>query len=238
MISLIVSFMVSVVVAVSFVSSGISPDSIDIPNISIAEPSFGDSGITVPVVDAASLEAPKDLKAENKDGGICLTWTPVENASNYAVYRGENKDELEQISAIISEDDNTASCIDKEGIMPGVIYSYYVAPYAYNGTYDEEGPASEIVSMAYLDTPVFDDPVYKDGKIYLSWSGVEGASSYRVYYKVDGGDQIKEIATESNFVIEDVKSGSEYDIHVRASLKDGDVHYKSGPSEHKTVEAK
>ncbi|MBQ1507497.1 MAG: CHAP domain-containing protein, partial [Ruminococcus sp.] len=74
---------------------------------------------------------------------------------------------------------------------------------------------------ANLDTPKIKSSENTEAGIKLSWSAVEGASKYRVFYKSGSGWRALGDTDGTSFVDDDVRSGNSYTYTVRCLSADG-----------------
>ena len=148
-----------------------------------------------------------------------LTWKPLDYAQRYAVYRKNSGNRWEKI-ADLSKD--SLSYVDTE-LKTGNSYTYTVRAYRVNsdgvkkiGGYDKTGVTGRVtplrpqlgsvVSVAY-------------DQLKVTWKKTGGATGYRVYRKVRGGNfsRIKTVdANTTSYVDNTAKTGTEYVYTVRA----------------------
>lgn len=112
------------------------------------------------------------LKAENAYGGVKITWKPVENATDYIVYRkAEGAKKWTSVGSTAA-----TSYLDKTA-QNQVKYTYTVR--ARNalglGGFDKNG-----VSTKYIAAPTVKNANTSSG-IQVSWTTVQGATGYTVY---------------------------------------------------------
>ncbi len=74
---------------------------------------------------------------------------------------------------------------------------------------------------AHLATPKITSSQNTDKGIKLSWSAIDGASQYRVFYKGSNGWKAMGDTDQTSYVDEDVRSGGSYTYTVRCLSADG-----------------
>ncbi len=123
-----------------------------------------------------TLEAPA-VNGSNvaSSGKIKLTWNAVENAEKYVVYRSTSKTGTYSKMYTTSKTSYTNT-----NAKPGKYYYYYVVAVDANGVVSEK---SNIAGRTcdYARPAVTASNVASTGKVKLTWSAVEGATSYKVY---------------------------------------------------------
>lgn len=165
------------------------------------------------------LSCPKITEVYNNIVGICITWTPIDDAGAYQVLRKEvggkkwtvvanNVTKNSYIDADVFSDETytyTVNAIMKDGGMSG---------YAENGT-----------TYKFLDTPDIEGIANVSGGVQLEWSTVDGATAYRVFRKTSntGWVVLNDVETTS-FIDKTASAGVEYTYTVKAV----DGAYESG----------
>lgn len=152
------------------------------------------------------IAAPVLLSATGTDNGIRISWQASPGADKYRVfYRGRN-------GWTRMADTTETSYLDEE-VNSGVSYTYTVrcmnAAGDYISAYDSEG-----IKGKYLQAPDFSVSNGTDG-VDISWSAVEGAEKYRIYYYGSRGWTRMVDTTDSFYVDTDVESGYNYTYTVR-----------------------
>ncbi|MHA1821217.1 MAG: fibronectin type III domain-containing protein, partial [Promethearchaeota archaeon] len=116
----------------------------------------------------------------NTDGNITLSWSSVEGASSYLVYRDTKCiTDISNLTAIIEISGTT---YNDTGLMNGTYY-YVIVAKGSGGSSNISNCESVTVAIS-LASPILDKIVPNpdtDGNITLQWSSVEGANSYLVY---------------------------------------------------------
>ena len=135
--------------------------------------------------------APTKITLTNDDGKVIVTWSKVEGATAYRVYRRtvdadgdvSKWEPFKKITSTTYEDKTTKS---------GIKYEYAIR--TYSGDY-----VSELYSekeIVYLDIPEFEVEATVKG-VKISWDKVAGATGYKIYRKVKGGSW-KTVTTTSS----------------------------------------
>ena len=153
---------------------------------------------------------PTLISAENADNGIKVSWKSVPNADAYYIYRKTSGTSWEKIGSTVS-----TNYTDNSSLSNGTKYIYTVR--AYEGSnrswYDKNG-----VSEVRIDTPVLISAENNSTAITVKWKAVKGATSYRLYRKVN--DSSWEVITNTSSISYTDKSslsnGMEYIYTVRA----------------------
>ena len=162
------------------------------------------------------------VKATNANGGVNVTFTAAENATEYEIYRSLNGGALEKIGTT-----SELSYLDKTAIS-GKTYTYKVL--AKNSS--SQGNYSSGATVTYLAMPTVTVEISKTG-FNVKWSRVDGVSGYRIYRaenvngKWSNWEKIKdEKASVLSFADKNVKAGGVYKYTVRALNSDGISDYK------------
>lgn len=136
-------------------------------------------GVAVIANAGIGMTAPAEVKAKNGDEGVLITWSAVEGADGYIIYRealeGGGKDKLAKIEA-----DEGESFCDTEA-KGGKEYNYTVK--AYNGM--RKSRKSEDSSITYLSKPVIKYATPGVDCVELVWHISHGADGYVVYKRVE-----------------------------------------------------
>ena len=128
---------------------------------------YGAASATVSAIPKAA--APANIKAVAGAGKVTLTWNAVSGATKYKIRRhnGTSWSDLKIVS--------DTTYIDTV-VTNGTTYKYSV--YAYVG--NAYGVASEIVSAKPMAAPTNVKATATSGKITVTWTGVSGATKYKV----------------------------------------------------------
>lgn len=147
------------------------------------------NGITFKVY----LTTPVLKSAKNAVGGVNVSWTPVENAVGYNIYRKNVKGKWKLIAYVSGE--KTKKYLDATAVN-ATDYVYTVRAKAGNfiSGYDKKG-----VAVHYVATPIVTLSNTKNG-VQIKWTKNDKATSYRVYKKVNGATKWAKIKTVKNNV--------------------------------------
>lgn len=185
------------------------------------------------------MVAPSKITLKNEDGKVVVSWSKVEGATAYRVYR-----RIIDTDGYVCEWEPfkkiTATSYEDKTAKSGVEYEYAVRVYSDDGNsdlYSEKG-------IVYLDVPEFSVKATTSG-VSISWDKVDGATGYKIFRKVKGG-KWKTIKTTSakttSYTDKDATSGkkiyyavkaingsyiSEYDTHTVTYIKTPTVSIKN-----------
>ena len=174
-------------------------------------------GIAVIANAGIGIAAPDEIKVDNGDEGVLVTWSAVENADGYIIYRkaleGGGKDKLAKIKA-----DEGQSFCDSEA-KSGTEYEYTVK--AYDGM--RKSRKTEAATIAYLSKPCIKYATPGLDCVEVVWNISHGADGYVVYKKAE--DKIVKLAdiqcdTICAFNDKDVCEGESYEYTVVAHKGD------------------
>ena len=167
------------------------------------------TGLAAESVDSR-LTPPGNVSAFPGNGRVKLTWSPVDGADGYRVYRAVNG--VWQQTPIAS---TTATSHTSSSLVNGTSYSFTVAAFTKVGA----GPSSLSVTVTPLASPQAITSTAGDRRINLKWEPTAGATSYVVYRKMSGEPEFQEIAvgvTAPVFVDFNLSPGTRYQYQVRA----------------------
>ncbi len=168
------------------------------------------------------LETPSSFTATNKTDGVEVKWAPVKNAKTYRVYRRVPGGSWELIKIV-----KTNSYLDKAP-SSGKDYSYTVK--AVNDQYLSHYSADG-VSIKRLSNPTNMKTANRSDGVFLTWSGVSGAKSYRVYRRGAGESwQLLKVVTNKYYLDKTAKKNTTYRYTVRAvNGSTRSYYYSDGP---------
>lgn len=168
---------------------------------------------TVPVSFAAeTLSAPEiKLTSIPSTGKIKVSWTKVDGADRYEVYRADSrKGEYKLLKT------NTSLKFTNTGAEAGKTYFYKVRAVAKDGT---EGAFSTVkYRTCDLARPDVTTSLSTKGYPKLVWKAVENATAYEVYRTTDKFGTYKLIKTteKTSFINTSAKNGRTYYYYVKA----------------------
>ncbi len=172
---------------------------------------------SVSFTEASSCGDIKTITAVNAKGGVKVTYSAADNATEYEIYRSTNGAAAVKIATTSSLEylDTTAKS--------NTTYTYKVR--GINSSV--QGNFSGVKTVKYLAMPVTTAKVTKTG-FTVSWNKVDGASTYRIYRaqyangKWSAWAKISDQkASVSSFADKDVKAGGVYKYTVRALASGG-----------------
>ena len=169
-------------------------------------------------------ERPTILSLENVPSGVSLTWTEVDAASGYYIYRSGLK--IQTVS------DKSVTCYTDTGAdEPGAMYTYQVSAYVDAGDFAYVRSASDERATYYVpQVTVIAVTARPDGE-YVEWSPVSGISGYRL---LRGSEVVLTITdhTVSSHLDTDARTcGGEYGYTVEAYLDTDAGEVSGAPSE-------
>ena len=147
--------------------------------------------VSVAVPGAEQLLPPSNFKApiEEDDGQFyaIMTWDVVEGASNYSIQLCTDGESWEDWQT--TESGGRQQMTIK---LPGGDYWFRIRSNGDNSSYKTSvysDPIKVVFPAQRLDTPEILETYYNDeGKIFVEWEEVYGASSYEVRYSPDAGE--------------------------------------------------
>ena len=169
-------------------------------------------GYFKPGVTHQYISAP-DFSLTRNEHSITVSWDEVEGAELYRVYTlGENG--WKRIT------DTTDTSYEDTSVVSGNTYSYTVRCLNADAT-EFTSSYREGKSAKFVETPYVSSVENTTEGVEIKWTGGDGATKYRVYYKTsDGWYNIGETA-EKTFVHTAAQSGKTYTYTVRCINEDG-----------------
>jgi len=155
---------------------------------------------------SAPAAAPELSVGDTTSTSIALSWTAVDDATGYALYRGDDQDPIYSGEALSYTD---------VGLNPETEYCYTIEASNEVGA----GPRSEPLVCATtaeaseLGTPTLEISNFTANSISLRWSRVENADRYDLFHKMDD---------ETSFIALETVSGTAYG---HTGLEPGHHHY-------------
>ena len=175
--------------------------------------------------------APSSLKSQIINKNIRLTWSHVERAAGYYIYRNNKK-----IATVNGE--YSLDYTDMIGKLNGTKYLFKVAAFAETG----KGADSKTITVFSISNPAFSKiSNVKGRKISASWTKSSGSTGYELQYSQTnifglGSKTILINKSESvSKTISGLTKGKTYSIRVRAYKKNGGSKYVSSWSEIRRV---
>jgi len=169
------------------------------------------------------MAAPTGLAAQALTSkSVKLTWTPLNNATGYDVYRSEDGTDFQFVKTV-----SNASFTD-EGLKPGTKYWYRII--AKKSSPANESEKSKAVNVTTLKA---DEPPEKPtgltvvnetgDSVSVKWDKSTDADSYRISIHKKGGEEGKPIDTEMvSHVFEGLEADTEYVITLVAVNEKGE----------------
>jgi fibronectin type 3 domain-containing protein len=156
------------------------------------------------------LPAPTQVAVSMATSSISLTWSAVENATSYKVYRSSALDGQDEFLETVSASPYTGS----ETLSPGT--SYYYKVQALNA--ERESPLSTAAAVMILPSVQGLAAQVKDAaSISLSWSAVEGAAEYKVYRSSGQSyEPLKTVSGLTTYTDESPSVGTGYTYKIQA----------------------
>ncbi|MBR2028085.1 MAG: C40 family peptidase [Oscillospiraceae bacterium] len=177
------------------------------------------------------LPSPTGLTLSNigKTGKIQLKWSPVEDASEYAVYRSETGEEGS--FTFLSGTEKTS--FTDSTALAGSTYHYKVTAVHSNAEAESAFSAAE-KQVCILAKPVISN-LYRNasGVAVMEWTAVEGASVYEIYRSTTGEDGSFKLLSETAsaaFADENASTDKIYYYKVKAIHSDKDANSKLSDS--------
>ncbi len=125
---------------------------------------------------ATVLTAPGLNDSAIGDAGLYLYWNSIPGATSYSVYRADSSSGTKKLLTTTA---NT-NYIDSTAVS-GKTYYYYVTAFSSNTNVRSAFSTARKITMTKISTPSLTDTCIGDAGLYLYWSSVPGATSYRIY---------------------------------------------------------
>ena len=176
------------------------------------------------------LLAPKILSCySNVQTSVKVTWTPVNGADGYQIWRTTTPENEESWETIKTIKDGATDYYTNKNLTKGVTYYYAVRAYME----DEAGQKvySAFSEMSYMPAAVVWNAPYSNStfRIRLRWNEIDGAIGYQIWRQDEGGEWkvAKTIGYKNKDVNDDqgattaysnvsLKSGARYTYKMRA----------------------
>ncbi|MBA4686392.1 MAG: N-acetylmuramoyl-L-alanine amidase [Candidatus Galacturonibacter soehngenii] len=191
---------------------------------------------TVPAQQASVVapEIPTNVSVSvNNYNSIKITWSTASGAKGYIVERIQT-----DTNTVLELTKTTATSYDDtNNIIVGKEYRYRVYAYTTDdaGTVYKSAPSSEVAVKTTIDNPQNLTATQSSAtSIKLTWSGVEGATDYKIYRAAkNGAYKLIETTTSTSYKDSSLKKGTKYSYKVTAVSGD----YESGDSNKATLYA-
>ena len=158
--------------------------------------------------------APASVGAAGHNARVSLTWSAVDGAFGYRIFRRSGTGENTLVASV------SRTFHTNTGLVNGTMYSYTVAAFNRGGM----GPVSSEVSAMPLAPPTGVTATAGDTQIALSWQASAGASAYDVYRKTSTTNTfaiVAEAVTGLTLVDTGLTNGTRYYYRVRARANGG-----------------
>jgi fibronectin type 3 domain-containing protein len=171
---------------------------------------------------SGGLSAPTNLTATPSGSGISLTWTGVDGASSYKVYRSTSPNGSYtriKTNIIISD----TFCTDSDLLSAGTYYYKVSAVSAASIESPQSSPASATVSGSLSAPTGLSVRRLGDGGARLSWTSVSNASSYKIYHSTSASGTYDPLDTISGLSYDNsgLTPGTSYYYKVSAISSSG-----------------
>ena len=160
-------------------------------------------------VSPEGADKPVITSAEAGDKSVKLTWDGVDTAEKYAVYY-----KLDGKWTCYGY--TTDLAMNVTGLTNGSSYGFAVKAYV-NGAWTGVASSDIVyVSPKGADKPVITSAEAGDRSVKLTWSGVDSAERYGVYYYIGGKWSFAGHTTELTYEVSGLANGSRYGFAVKA----------------------
>ena len=155
------------------------------------------------------------LTAALSSGSVKLSWTAVEGATKYQLYRSTDGESFKLYDTVSKTSYSSSS------VTAGTTYYYKVAAVKTIGETDWAGNASAVKSVTVLAAPVL-TAASEDGAVLLSWEAADGAAKYQVYRSTDNKTFTRlSTVTDTSYTDSSVTAGAKYYYKVNAVDENG-----------------
>ena len=154
------------------------------------------------------ISAPKITKAESVNGGVKISWNKSNGAEKYRIYYKGSKGWTRLA-------DTTSTAYTDKAVSSGKNYTYTVRCISADAKRFTSGYDSKGKSVKYISAPKITKAESVNGGVKLTWSKVNGAEKYRVYYKGSKGWTRLADTISTSYTDSKVSSGKTYTYTVR-----------------------
>ena len=156
----------------------------------------------------ANLAKPKLVSASSVYKGVLFKWDSVKGAEKYRVFRNEGAGWKKVV------DTTATSCTDSK-VVSGKSYTYTVRCIDASGKNYRSGYDAKGLTIKYVATPKFSALTNTAAGVKLSWSKVNGASQYRIFYKDGSSWQTVTTTSSTSYLDKDLSSGESRTYTIR-----------------------
>jgi len=158
--------------------------------------------------------APANVSAVSGNAKVTVSWSRVEGATGYRVFRGANG-----VWGIAPVATTTGTMHTSHNLANGTTYSFTVAAYTNGGN----GPLSPAVIATPLAPPTAVTATVGDQRVTLNWQPSVGATSYTIYRRLASEVAYSPLATgvvAPPFADLGLTNGTRYYYQLRAFTAD------------------
>lgn len=152
----------------------------------------------------------------NKYNSITITWSTASGAKGYIVERIQT--DTNKVTELTKTTANSYN--DTNNIIVGKEYRYRVYAYTYDdlGAIQKSAASAEVAIKTTIGNPQNLAATQSSStSVKLTWSGVEGAASYKVYRAAkDGAYKLVETTSSTSYKDSSLKTGTKYTYKVTA----------------------
>ena len=167
---------------------------------------------------------------------LTLSWTKVEGATRYIIYRKVKGGSYSKVLTLGGSDTSYTT----NSLTPNQYY-FIVKAARYDST-DRvmTNGSNEVEGVSVFDKPVVRVSKESDSTALISWDKVEGVNGYEVYRKTGSQSSYKKLKTlkECSYISKSLKMNGTYYYKVRGFKKEGDKKVYTAYSTAKTLRMK
>ena len=158
-----------------------------------------------------TLAKTKLKSVSNTASGIKVTWSKVNQASGYYIYRKTGTSKTWQKIATIKKG-STVSYVDKKSLVNGTQYTYMVK--AYKESSVGTGTTLKTVRLA---APVITSCTSRSRAITLKWKKSSNVTGYEIRYTIGSSSKTIRVKNKAavKSVIKNLKKGKTYTVRMR-----------------------
>lgn len=180
------------------------------------------------------IATPAGLTLSTQSGAITAKWAAVTGAEGYILYykKGQDSSNINDFQSDNIKAPTTT--VTHTGLKVDDLYTYKVQAYKTISGKIEYSPISTPQSISVgerLGTPQDLKATSKDGEIAISWSNVQGADGYTLWYRKQGSNDFTPVkVTKSPFNHTGLTNGDVYEYYVVAYKRISGVDEPGEPS--------